>query len=87
MNKEINIELLDKKMQKNGWRFIGPILHYDKAWKNQAAVYEKEGKYVVSGIDSTGKTELHEPISKNEAETRIKESFKEIRKHMLAAMK
>jgi hypothetical protein len=87
MSKQINIELLDKKMQKEGWMFIGPILHCDKAWKNQAAVYEKDGKYVVSGIDSTGETELNEPISKKEAETRIKESFKEIRKHMFAAIK
>ena len=87
MDKQKNIELLDKKMQKKGWRFIGPILHYSKAWKNQAAIYEKDGKYVVSGIDSTGKTELYEPITKKEAETRIKESFKEIRKHLFAAMK
>jgi len=87
MNEEINIELLDKKMQEKGWKFIGPILHYDKAFKNQAAVYEKNGEYIVSGVDSTGEKELSEPISKKEAETRIKESFKEIRKHMLTGMK
>jgi len=87
MNEEINIELLDKKMQEKGWKFIGPILHYDKAFKNQAAVYEKNGEYIVSGVDSTGEKELSDPISKKEAETRIKESFKEIRKHMLTGMK
>jgi hypothetical protein len=86
MNIEINIELLDKKMQENGWRFIGPILHYSQAWKNQAAIYEKDGKYVVSGIDFTGKKELYKPITKIEAEKRIKESYEEIKKHILAVI-
>ena len=45
MNKQIDIEQLDKKMQSKGWKFIGPILHYKNAWKDQACVYEKDKKY------------------------------------------
>ena len=87
MDRQKDIELLDKKMQEKGWKFFGPILHYKKAWKNQAAIYEKEGKYIVTGVDFTGKTELHEPISKNEAEKRTKEGLEEIKKHMFSAIK
>jgi hypothetical protein len=82
MSKKINIDTLDKKMQKDGWTFLGAILHYDKAYKNQASVYKKDGKYVVSGIDSTGNNELFEPISKKEAEKRVEESINEIKKYM-----
>ena len=85
--RQTNMELLDKKFQEKGWKFFGPILHYKKAWKNQAAIYEKEGKYIVSGIDSAGKAEIHEPISKEEAEKRTKESLEEIKKHMFSAIK
>ena len=85
MSNKIKIEELDKKMQKDGWRFLGPILHYEKAWKEQASIYEKNGDYVVSGIDSTGEKELNIPISKIEAEKRIDESLKEIRKFMLGS--
>ena len=87
MGKKIDIDELDKKMREDGWKFLGAILHYDKAWKKQAAVYEKNGKYVVSGIDSTGKNELHDPISKKDAEKRIEESLKEIRKFMFGTSK
>lgn len=87
MDKKKSIELIDKKLQQNGWIFIGPILHYKKAWKNQAAVYQKNGKYIISGIDSDGRTELNEPISKKEAEKRTKESFEEIKKHLFASIK
>ena len=80
---KIDINKLDEKMQKNGWKFIGPILNYQKAWKNQASIYKKNEKYVVSGIDKTGKKELFEPISKKDAEKRTKESIKEISKFML----
>lgn len=83
MSNKIKIEELDKKLQRDGWRFLGPILHYEKAWKKQASIYEKNGKYIVSGIDLTGKSELNEPISKIEAEKRLDESIKEIRKFML----
>ncbi len=83
MSNKIKIEELDKKLQRDGWRFLGPILHYEKAWKEQASVYEKNGKYIVSGIDLTGESELNEPISKIEAEKRLDESIKEIRKFML----
>ena len=83
MSSQTNIEEIDKKMQNNGWNFLGAILHYEKAWKNQASIYEKDGKYVVSGIDSTGKGELNEPISKEEADKRLGDSFKEIRKFLL----
>ena len=87
MVKKYDIELLDKKMQEKGWNFFSPILHYKKAWRNQAAIYEKDGKYIVSGIDTTGKAELHEPISKKEAEKRSKESLIEIKKHMFYEIK
>ena len=83
MTQDLDIEKIDEKMQKDGWSFLGPILNYDKAWKNQASIYEKNGKYIVSGIDSNGEGELHEPISKNEAEKRIEDSIKEIRKFMI----
>ena len=87
MNKKIDVNELDKKMQQDGWKFLGAILNYKKAWKNQASIYEKEGRYVVSGIDSSGEAELHEPISKNEAEKRLDDSIKEIRKFMFGVSK
>jgi len=69
-------------MQDDGWKFLGAILHYNKAWKNQASVYEKDGKYVVSGLDSSGKQDFKDSISKEDAEKRLDESIKEIRKFM-----
>ncbi|MCK4365412.1 MAG: hypothetical protein KAW45_05130 [Thermoplasmatales archaeon] len=87
MNTKIDLEGLDNKLQKNGWKFLGPILHYEKAWKDQASVYEKDGKYIVSGIDTSGESELNEPISKKEAEKRLEESYKEIRKYMFGNSK
>jgi len=83
MDNKIDIDALDKKMQENGWKFLGPILDYKKALKEQASVYKKDEKYVVSGIDKTGESELFETISKKEAEKRVKESISKIRKHML----
>jgi len=83
MQNKIDINKIDKKLQDDGWNFKGAILHYKKAWKNQASVYEKNGKYIVSGIDFTGEKELFKSISKKEAEKRIDESLKEIRKFML----
>jgi len=82
MDKRVHIEEMDKKMQEQGWKFIGAILHYKKAWKNQAAVYEWNEKYVVSGLDASGKNELHEPIEKKEALKRMNESLEEIRKRI-----
>jgi len=82
MDSKIDINELDQKMQKDGWVFKGAILNYKNAFKEQASVYEKEGKFVVSGIDSSGKNELFEKISKKEAEKRIKDSIKEISKYM-----
>jgi len=87
MNRKIDVEELDEKMQKDGWKFLGAILNYKKAWKNQASIYEKEGKYIVSGIDSSGEAELHEPISKKEAEKRLDDSIKEIRRFMFGISK
>ena len=87
MNIKIDVEKIDKKMQKNGWEFLGAILHYEKAWKNQASVYKKDDKYMVLGIDASGKGELYEPISKKEAEKRLEDSIKEIRKLMLGISK
>lgn len=83
MNNKIDLEKLDKQMQKKGWRFLGPILHYEKAWKGQASVYEKNGKYIVIGIDKTGENMLNSPISKSDAEKRLKKSLIEISKYML----
>jgi len=77
-----DIEKIDKKLQKEGWKFLGAILHFEKAWKNQASIYERNGNYIVSGIDSTGKKELNLSISKKEAEKRLEESLKEIQKFM-----
>ena len=77
------IEEIDKKMQESGWKYLGPILHYNKAWKEQASIYEKNGKYEICGIDSNGEKEFHEKINKKEAEKRVKESLKEIRKYDL----
>ena len=82
MTKKIDIEELDEKMRKEGWTFLGAILHYEKAYKHQASIYEKNGKYVVSGIDKSETSELFEPISKKDAEKRLKESIDEIRKFM-----
>jgi hypothetical protein len=82
-DKKIDLDKLDKKMQKEGWKFLGPIIHYKKALKNQAMIYEKNEKCIVFGIDHTGKNILKEPISKKEAEKRVKESVIEISKHML----
>ena len=86
MDKQKEIEDLDKKMQEKGWKFYSPILHYDKAWKNQAVIYGKDGKYIVSGFDKSGEKEIFEPISKKEAEKRSKESLEEIKKHMFSAI-
>ena len=87
MEKKIDVNKLDEKMQKNGWKFLGVILHYKKAWKNQASIYVKDGKYIVSGIDSSGQAELHDPISKKEAEKKLEESIKEIRRYMFGISK
>lgn len=77
------IEKIDKKLTEKGWVFKGAILNYDKAWKKQASVYEKNGEYIVSGLDSKGKLEINESISKEEAEEKIEDSMKEIRKFMI----
>jgi len=76
------IEEIDEKLQKEGWKFYGAILHYDKAWKNQASVYIKNGKYIVSGISSDGENILNDPISEKDAKKRVKESLQEIKKHL-----
>lgn len=81
------IEKIDKKLTDEGWIFKGAILNYDTAWKNQASIYEKNGEYIVSGLDSMGETEINEKISKDEAEKRIDESMKEIRKFMIKQAK
>ena len=82
MDNEIDVDELDQKMQKNGWKFKGAIINYKNAFKEQASIYEKDGKYVVSGIDSSGKKELFENISKKEAEKSINDSIKEISKYI-----
>ena len=83
MKNKINLEKLDKQLQKKGWKFLGPILHYEKAWKGQASVYEKNGKYIVYGIDRSGEKILNCSISKSEAEKKLKKSLIEISKYML----
>ncbi len=82
MDKKTHIEKIDEKMMDQGWTFFGPILHYDKAWKKQAGIYKRNGKYVVSGLDSSGTHELHEPIEKTEAQKRVEESLEEIKKYV-----
>jgi len=80
MDKRAHIEKIDKKMQEQGWRFFGPVLHYKKAWKDHAAIYERNGTYVVSGLDVSGENELHESIEEKEAIKRKEEGFDEIKK-------
>lgn len=80
MDDKVDVESIDKRMQEEGWKFLGAILHYKKAWKNQAAIYVKDGKYVVSGLDSSGEAELHESINEKEAKKRLHDSLEEIRK-------
>ena len=80
MDKRTHIEKIDKKMQEQGWKFFGPILHYEKAWKDHAAIYERDGKYVVSGLDESGENEWHELIEEKEAIKRKEEGFNEIKK-------
>ena len=75
MNNKIDLEKLDKQMQKKGWKFLGPILYNKKAWKGQASVYEKNGKYIVYGIYRTGEKILNNPISKSDAEKRLKKAW------------
>jgi len=82
MDKRKHIEKIGEKMQEQGWVFFGPILHYDKAWKNQAGIYKRNDEYVVSGLDSSGTHELHEPIEKIEALKRVEESLEEIKKYV-----
>ena len=79
MDNKVDVESIDKRMQEEGWKFLGAILHYKKAWKNQAAIYEKDGKYVVSGLDSSEEAELHESITEKEAKKRLHDSLEEIR--------
>jgi len=80
MDKRTQVEKIDKKMQEQGWKFFGPILHYKKAWKDHAAIYERNGKYVVSGLDVSGENELNDPIKEKEAIKRKEEGFNEIKK-------
>jgi hypothetical protein len=80
MDKRTHIEKIAQKMEDQGWVFFGPILHYPKAWKNQAAVYERNGSFIVSGLDTSGIKELYEPIEKKEAIQRIEKSLEEIKK-------
>lgn len=82
---QLDMNDIDKRLQKNGWRFIGPILNYESALKNQASVYEKNGRYIVVGLDKTGEKELHDSISKKDAERRTKESIIKISKFMLSS--
>jgi len=83
MSDETDINKIDEEMQKQGWTFLGPILHYEKALKDQALVYKKENEYIVLGIDKTENKTFKDKIEKNIAEKRVKESMIEISKHML----
>lgn len=80
MDKKARIEQIDKKMQEQGWKFFGPILHYNKAWKDHAAIYKRDGKYIVSGLDASGEHELHDLIDEKEAIKRKDEGLQEIKK-------
>ena len=83
MDKRAHIEEIGKRMEEQGWTFFGPILHYKKAWKDHAAIYKRDGKYVVSGLDFSGEKELQEPIEEKEAVRRSEESYEEIKKYIL----
>lgn len=83
MTDETDINRIDEEMQKQGWIFLGPILHYEKALKDQALVYKKENEYIVLGIDKTENKTFKDKIEKNIAEKRVQESMIEISKHML----
>ena len=83
MENETDINKIDEKMQKQGWTFLGPILHYEKALNEQALVYKKENEYVVVGFDKKEDKTFKDKIEKNIAEKRVKESMIEISKHML----
>ena len=85
MSEEIDINKLDLKMQKKGWIFLGPILHYKKALKDQALVYKKNNEYIVFGIEKGENKTFKDKIEKNIAEKRVKESMIEISKHMLGS--
>jgi len=83
MTNETDINKIDEEMQKKGWIFLGPILHYEKAVKDQALVYKKENEYIVLGINKNENEVFKDKIQKNIAEKRVKESMIEISKHML----
>ncbi len=82
MENKIDVDKIDERLRKEGWRFFGPILHYQNALKDQASIYEKDGKFIVSGIDKSGEKELNEPITKEEAEKRVEESLEEIKNYV-----
>ncbi len=84
MKVKVDVNEIDKRLREQGWEFVGPILHYDSAFQQQAAIYKKDGQYIVSGIDSSGENELNDSIKPAEAEQRVKEANKEIRKHVLS---
>lgn len=83
MSDETDINKIDEEMQKDGWIFLGPILHYEKASKDQGLVYKKNDQYIVLGIDKKEEKVFKDKIEKNVAEKRVKESMIEISKHML----
>ena len=85
MTDETDINKIDEQMQKEGWIFLGPILHYEKAVKDQALVYKKEDAYIVLGINKTENEIFKDKIEKDVAEKRVNESMIEISKHMLGA--
>ena len=85
MTDEIEINKIDEQMQKDGWTFLGPILHYEKAVKDQALVYKKENEYIVLGVTKDENEIFKDKIEKDLAEKRVKESMIEISKHMLGA--
>ena len=82
MTPHIDVNEIDKKLIDNGWTFVGPVLHYPDAWKDQGSVYVKDKHYIVAGIDASGEGELHKPIPEKEAKKRVTESLKEIRRLM-----
>ncbi len=85
MTEETNINKLDEQLQKQGWIFLGPILNYEKASKNQALVYKKNEEYIVLGIDKNQGNIFKDKIEKDIAEKRVKESMIQISKHMLGS--
>lgn len=76
---------LDEELRAKGWGFFGVILHYPNAYKEQGCIYRRGGDYIVTGLDSTGKTIFRDEISEDEACRRKDEALEEIREMLFGS--